>query len=100
MGVTLIAESPATTGAVNNHCNPDGSQNCPLPGTTPVCPLCVCAIADTVQPIQMQTTIQVDEIEFLDVAQSILAPYVSEIFHPPRREIVFNVRGMNIIQLS
>lgn len=88
-GVALIAtaESPAATGAVNNHCNPDGAQSCPLPCTTPDCPLCVvCAIADTVQPVEIQTTFQIVEIEFPDVAQSISDPYLSEIFHPPRRE--------------
>lgn len=86
-GVTLIAtaESPAAIGAVkNNHCNPDGAQSCPLPCTTPVCPLCVCAIADTVQPVEIQTTFQIVEFEFPDVAQSIPDPYLNEIFHPPR----------------
>lgn len=87
-GVALIAtaESPAVTGAVNNHCNPDGAQSCPLPCTTPVCPLCVCAIADTVQPVEIQTTLQIVEFEFPDVAQSIPVPYVIKIFHPPRLE--------------
>jgi len=86
-GVALIAtaESPAVIGAVNdNHCNPDGAQSCPLPCTTPVCPLCVCAIADTVKPVEMQTIFQIVEFEFPDVAQSIPDPYVIGIFHPPR----------------
>ena len=88
-GAALIAtaESPATIGAVNNnHCNPDGAQSCPLPCTTPVCPLCVCAIADTVHPVEIQTTFQIVEFEFPDVAQSIPDPYVIKIFHPPRQE--------------
>jgi hypothetical protein len=85
-GVVLIAtaESPAAIGAVNNHCNPEGAQSCPLPSTTPACPLCVCAIADTVQPVEIQTTFQIVEFEFPDVAQSIPDPHVIEIFHPPR----------------
>jgi hypothetical protein len=92
-GVALIAtaESPAAIGAVNNnHCNPDrAQQSCPLPCSTPVCPLCVCAIADTVQPVEMQIIFQIVEFEFPDVAQSIPDPYVIEIFHPPRLESGF-----------
>jgi len=88
-GVTLTAtaESPAAIEAVNiNHCNPDGAQSCPLPCTTPDCPLCVCAIADTVQPVEIRTTLQIVEFEFPDVAQSIPDPHVIEVFHPPRLE--------------
>lgn len=91
-GVALIAtaESPAVIGAIeNNHCNPDGAQRCPLPCATPVCPLCVCAIADTVQPVDIQTTFQMVEFEFPDVVRSIPDPYVNEIFHPPRSENSF-----------
>lgn len=87
-GVAHIAtaESPAAIGAVNkNHCNPDGAESCPLPCTTPVCPLCVCAIADIVQPVEIQTTFQTIEFDF-NVAQSIPDPYVVEIFHPPKLE--------------
>lgn len=90
-GVALVAttETQAAIGAVNNnHCNPDGAQSCPLPCTTPVCPLCVCAIADTVQPVEIQTTFQTVESEFPDVAQSISDPYLVEIFHPPRQKMV------------
>ncbi len=90
-GVTLIvtAESPVKLEAVNNnHCNPDGAQSCPLPCTTPVCPLCVCAIADTVHPVEIQTSFQIVELECPDVAQSIPDPYVVEIFHPPRQKMV------------
>ena len=98
-GVALIVttESPAAIGAGNNHCNPDGAQSCPLPCATPLCPLCVCAIADTVQRITILTSFQAMEFEFPDASLSLPDLYVIEIFHPPRREIVFNVRGMNII---
>ncbi|MDD2733651.1 MAG: hypothetical protein PHF56_06890 [Desulfuromonadaceae bacterium] len=90
-GVALIAttESPVAIGAVsNNHCNPDGAQSCPLPCTTPVCPLCVCAIADTVQPVEILTNFQTIESDFREVAQSIPDPYAVEIFHPPRQKMV------------
>ena len=90
-GVILIAsaESPVTIGAVNNdHCNPDGAQSCPLPCTTPVCPLCVCAIADAVQPVEIQTSFQIVEFEYQDVTQAIPDPYVVEIYHPPRQKMV------------
>lgn len=86
-GVALIATAESSTpiGAVkNNHCNPDGAQSCPLPCTTPVCPLCVCAIADTAQPVEMQTIFHIVAFEFPDVVQLIPDPYVIEIFHPPR----------------
>ncbi|AFP20458.1 hypothetical protein GSU3559 [Geobacter sulfurreducens PCA] len=86
-GVTLMAtaESPPAIGVVsNNHCIPDRAQSCPLPCTTPVCHFCVCAVADTVQPVEIQTTFQIVEFEFPDFAQSIPDPYVNEIFHPPR----------------
>jgi hypothetical protein len=89
-GVTLIvtAESPVAIGAVNNnHCNPDGAQSCPLPCTTLVCPLCVCAIADTVQQVEIQTIFQIVESEYPDVALAIPDPYVTEIFHPPRKKM-------------
>jgi len=88
-GASLIVttEPPVKLDSLNNNdCNPDGAQSCPLPCSTPACPLCVCAIADTVQPVEMQTTFQIVEFEFPEVEQSIPAPYVSEIFHPPRPE--------------
>lgn len=87
-GVTIIAtvDSLAATGEINNHCNPDGAQGCPLPCATPVCSLCVCAVADVVQAVGIQTTFQAMEFEFPDISLSIPDPYVSEIFHPPKRE--------------
>lgn len=86
-GVALIAsaESPAAIEADNrSHCNPDGAQTCPLPCTTPICPLCVCVVADTVSLFVIQTNIRVIEFNFPDVAWRIPDPYVNEIFHPPR----------------
>lgn len=98
-GVTLIAtaESPAAIGAVNNHCNPDGAQSCPLPCTTPLCPLCICAIADTAHPIEINTNLQVFEFDYLDVMESIPDTYVSEIFHPPRPHSAFSAFVRQIV---
>lgn len=86
-GVSLIAsaESPVAIEADNNnHCNPDGEQGCPLPCTTPICPLCVCVIADAVTQFVLQSNIRVIDIIFPDVVWLIPDPHVNEIFHPPR----------------
>lgn len=88
-GAALIvtAKSPVKLEAVNNsHCNPDGAQSCPLPCATPLCPLCICAIADAAHPIEINTNLQVVELDYLNVAWSIPDPHVFEIFHPPRLE--------------
>lgn len=98
-GVNLIAtaESPAAIGVVNNHCNPDGAQSCPLPCTTPLCPLCICVITDTAHPIEINTNLQVVEFDYLDVMDSIPDPYVSEIFHPPRPQSAFSAFVRQIV---
>jgi len=85
--LTATTESAAMfETAKRNHCIPNGAHSCPLPDTTPVCPLCVCAMADTAQPVEIETTFQIFEFAFPEDAQSIPDPYVSEIFHPPRLE--------------
>lgn len=91
-GVVLIAsaELPVAIEAANkNHCNPDGAQSCPLPCTTPICPLCICVIAEAVLAFVMKTNIRVIDFDFSDVAWRIPDPYVNEIFHPPRAENEF-----------
>ncbi|QEM68856.1 hypothetical protein FO488_12285 [Geobacter sp. FeAm09] len=86
-GAVLIAsaESPAAIEAGNqNHCNPDGAQSCPLPGTTPICPLCVCVIADAASSFVLRANIRVIDCNFADVVRLIPDPHINEIFHPPR----------------
>lgn len=68
----------------NNHCNPNGGQSCPLPCSTPVCPLCICSIVDISLPIEIHTSVHIAELNYPDVSEAIPDPYMSEIFHPPK----------------
>jgi hypothetical protein len=68
----------------NNHCNPDGAQSCPLPCTTPVCPLCICIIADSVLSIEILTNFHIAELSYADIFETIPGPFLSDIFHPPK----------------
>lgn len=92
-GVALfsIAASPTATCAITNHCAPDGAQSSPVPCTKPACPLCKCAIADAVQPVEILTTFHYVCFDFKDIEQLAPDQYVVEIFHPPRLEGGFEV---------
>ncbi len=68
----------------NNHCNPNGGQSCPLPCSTPVCPLCICSIVDISLPIEIHTSFHIIEFNYPDVSEAVPDPYMSEIFHPPK----------------
>lgn len=82
---SIIAVERSITNEANvNHCNNDAAQSCPLACTTPVCPLCICVLCDAVRPIEVGTSFQIAESNFLDLKQSSTSLYVDEIFHPPR----------------
>jgi len=86
-GLASIISAPQTVNletTSNNHCNPDGAQSCPLPCTTPDCPLCVCNIADAVFPIETQINFHIAKFNYPDVSEAIPDPFMNDIFHPPK----------------
>lgn len=81
---TIDAAQTVTLAATSdNHCNPGNPHECPIPCETQVCPLCICVIADTILPIEIETSYHITESSYLETSESIPDPFVREIFHPP-----------------
>lgn len=77
------AQSVKIEASSDNRSNPGNPHECPLPCDTEVCPLCICVIADTVLPLELQVSFHITVLSYWDVLEAIPDPFITEIFHPP-----------------